>query len=1153
MTTTEEKPPWLARPLSSYFPSLNIETLLFGLLVILAVITRFYDLGLRVMSHDESLHTYFSWLLAQGSGYQHNPMMHGPLQFHLLAMTYFLFGATDFTARLPHALGSILTIVLLWKWRRHLGRAGTLIAAAMMLVSPYMLYYGRYARNEALVGLFGLLTLYAMLRYFETGKARYLYLLTLATVLNFTSKETAFIYTAQALLFLVIYFINRVTRPPWSNTKLNNAFIIALASGVLLLGAAGGYGIYTHGQAKLDASQTAAPLAPEQPPAPITTSSLSFSPILVLAGLALLAFTAAAILLVRGYGWANIRAERSFDMLILLGTFVLPQLAAFPIRFVGWDPLDYNFTWPGWNLDALLQQGILRTAIFLIPIGILSIFIGLWWNKNLWLKNAVLWYAVYSLLYTTFFTNGQGFFTGMVGSLGYWLVQQDVSRGSQPWYYYLLVQIPIYEFLPALGIFAGFYYGLRRRLPHPIPASAAQPLPESENEGNPALGDSRTFSLLAWWAISSLIAYTIAGEKMPWLTFHIALPMILLSAWGLGQLVERTDWVAAGKNRGLLVVILMGIFLASFAATLLAVLGPTPPFQGKDLLQLAATSSFLFAVLATIGSGAGLFHLLKNWEFSQFLRLGALTFFGLLAILTTRTAIRATYIDYDNATEYLVYAHGARGVKDIMAQASEISRRTAGGTNLVIAYDVSAPDTGVSWPFTWYLRDYPNLRPFDQPTRALRDAPFIIVDQKNFDKIEPVVGQAYYRFDYLRMWWPNQDYFSLTWERVKNAIANPKIRDGILQIWLNRDYSAYAEATGNTHLTLTTWQPSDQMRLYIRKDIAAQIWEYGIGPATLVEADPYEQGMIALAADFSFGATGGAEGQLNGPRGIAIASDGSLYVADMQNGRIQHFDRDGKFLQAWGSTSPGCPYPGAPPPNVPTDTFCQPWDVAVSPDGSWVYVADTWNHRILKFSPEGKLAKVWGHAYYGQDDPLGIWGPRGIAIDALGRVYVSDTGNKRIVIFDADGNYLAQSGSPGLQPGQFDEPVGLAFDERSNLYVADTWNQRVQVFIPSPDGLTFTPLAQWDLAAWYGQSLDNKPYIAVDGQGHVFITDPDGARVLEFTAQGGFVRGWGDTGIAIENVSLLTGIAIDAQGRVWVSDAGNNRIMRFTLQPPATP
>ena len=117
------------------------------------VVSRLYDLGARVMSHDESLHAYFSWLYSIGQGYQHNPTTHGPLQFHLIALTYLLFGDSDFTARLPHAIASIATVILLWKWRRYLGRAGTLIAAGLVLISPFMLYYGRYARNEVFVAL----------------------------------------------------------------------------------------------------------------------------------------------------------------------------------------------------------------------------------------------------------------------------------------------------------------------------------------------------------------------------------------------------------------------------------------------------------------------------------------------------------------------------------------------------------------------------------------------------------------------------------------------------------------------------------------------------------------------------------------------------------------------------------------------------------------------------------------------------------------------------------------------------------------------------------------------------------------------------------------------------------------------------------------
>jgi hypothetical protein len=71
-------------------------------------------------------------------------------------------------------------------------------------------------------------------------------------------------------------------------------------------------------------------------------------------------------------------------------------------------------------------------------------------------------------------------------------------------------------------------------------------------------------------------------------------------------------------------------------------------------------------------------------------------------VQTVRTSFRAAYINYDNATEFLVYAHGARGVKEVMTQVEEISERTAGGLDAIVAYDASAPDTGVSWPMVWF-------------------------------------------------------------------------------------------------------------------------------------------------------------------------------------------------------------------------------------------------------------------------------------------------------------------------------------------------------------------------------------------------------------------------------------------------------------------
>ena len=96
----------------------------------------------------------------------------------------------------------------------------------------------------------------------------------------------------------------------------------------------------------------------------------------------------------------------------------------------------------------------------------------------LWLQNAFVFYAIFTVFYTTFFTNGDGFFTGMVGSLGYWLSQQGVERGSQPRYYYALIQMPIYEFLAVLGTLLAVYFGVRyrrfARCPGIAPASDEQ-------------------------------------------------------------------------------------------------------------------------------------------------------------------------------------------------------------------------------------------------------------------------------------------------------------------------------------------------------------------------------------------------------------------------------------------------------------------------------------------------------------------------------------------------------------------------------------------------------------------------------------------------------------------------------------------------------
>jgi uncharacterized protein (TIGR03663 family) len=1194
----QQKPKWLDRPVHPALPAITVEILVFFLIILFAVVTRFYNLGIRVMSHDESLHTYFSWLLYRGQGYQHTPMMHGPWQFHWIALSYFLFGVSDFTARIPAALFGIASIGMVWYWRHFLGKTGALIAGIMMVISPYLLFYSRYVREDMYAVFAGILLLYAVLRYLETGRSRYLFIMVAALVIHYLDKETSFIFSAQLWIFLAIYFIARVTRSSWTGHEREyRLFMVVLAIGILLLVATAGAAMLAREATTISGTETAAPANPAQTPAspfsPVESGTFTLTVILgVLAGAAIIA---ALYFLIRGYGWQRILAERSFDLFIVNFTLILPLLTSFVLSVLErW--IKVTIPTDGPSVQNLTSTDIVIIAIALSTMFAITIIVGWIWRKDLWWKLALTFWVPFTVFYTTFFTNSDGFFTGTLGSLGYWLVQQGVERGSQPWYYYLLVQIPMYEFLPALGLILALFLGLRRRtttvLVEAEAGTAHEPLVYEPAAGEPLLEDpaaapvdspgllvtqqpqaepnfTDSFSLLVWWSIATIITLSYAGERMPWLTVHMAWPMVFLTGWAIGQLIDTTDWQAIRRQKVLLTLGTVIIFIASLANALLN-WGLNPPFQGKELVQLQATSAFLLPAIVAVASAVALIYLLRGWTAHQVSRVFAVTVFAFLLVITARTALRAAYINYDNATEFLVYAHGATGIKQVMAQAREISERSVGGLNVAIAYDASAPDTGVSWPFVWYLRDYTNQRSFDAPTRSLRDSVIVIVDSKNFDKIDAALGPNFYRIDYIRMWWPMQDYFAWVtprdsslpfdpnysckglfsffrlfrgsdYSRICNGLTDPQIRAGLVDIWWNRDYTRYAQALGRNDLTLPTWQPADQMRMYIRKDVASQIWNYGVGPvASETVQDPTEGKQVQLSADLVIEGSQIPAPGLNSPRSLAFARDGSFYVADSLNHRILHLDENGALLKAWGSFAQGTDTAPAPP-----GTFNEPWGVAVGPDGS-VYVTDTWNHRVQKFAPDGRPLLQWGH--FGQADSLdALYGPRGIAADSEGKVYVADTGNKRIVVFDSEGNPITEIGTGGFDPGQFDEPVGVAVDSAGRLYVADTWNQRIQTFIASPDGLSFSPDSQWDVYGWFGQSLENKPFIAVDGRGRVFITDPEGYRVMEFSNTGELLQVWGDYGATSSTFGLPSGIAVDPQDRVWVTDSASHRILRFTL------
>ena len=1114
------------KPINSITEKITFRHILIALILILTVISRLYILDARVMSHDEVNHVVPSFDFYSGKGYAQDPITHGPLQFHLLALSYFLFGDNDFTSRLPHALFSIATVAfVLIYYRRYLGKYGSLAAGIFFAISPFMMFYGRYARNDAICVFLSVVTLYMVLRYLEEGKPKHLMMIVLTLALNFTAKETAYIFTAQLMIFLFILSIKDFLAIEWPDKKTRRETLVFTAAAILIVAAALGASILLFNNAFLavENGELSVPEYTSQTDTTFFGALVSSYPLLrSILPIALILFASiiGLLLLRKKYHWDILAQSRSFNMLLLIITLVLPLLSAFPVVFSGITPTAY---------DSALA--ILADYVYIMYFFALAIVIGSIWRAQDWWKYGLIFFGLYILFFTTFFTNTVGILTGIVGSLGHWVSQQDVARGGQPIYYFALIEIPIYEFLGAAGTLLAFIYGIKRKsFWSKVPSGSSQaeistllPIP----------------AIFIYFAIISLISYSLAGEKMPWLTVHIVFSMLLAAGWFVEQLFNHLNKQKGNNKEEAIRFLLTLTFVLLFCMIVVQLWGNHAPLQGKSTQSLQDTNHFIFLFLAAgVCAYFLFFHKRDLFKSKRFWLNVCLALFLIMAVITTRSAYRASFINYDYPLEYLVYAHASDGPKIVLDQIEEISRRLTGGLDIKVAYD----NHGL-YPYWWYLRNYPNKIVYlEEPTRTLEEADLIIAGSDKYDKIDAIVRDNFYVYEYTRLWWPMQDYWNLNWERISDALSNADMRQGLFDIWLNRDYSEYSIASDNQYLTLNNWIPSEKMRFYVRKDIAAQMWQLNTEASMLqtVEADPYAEDMLSLAPVNFIGISGSNPGELNTPHGIAVGPDGSIYVADSGNNRIQKFAENGELLASWGT------YANAQESEAPGGTMNEPWDIAVAQDGS-IYVADTFNHRIQKLNADGKFVKMIGTFAQGEDAES-FWGPRGIAVDPKGNVLVTDTGNKRVVVYDKNLNFLTQFGGAGFEAGQFDEPVGLAASNGGLVAVADTWNRRIQVFEPSEDGLHYTQVSAFDVEAWYGTGIDNKPYITFSPKGNILISDPNGFRILEFTPGGEFVRGIEDLITSSDLFSQPYGLVFDSGGNLWVSDASSDTVMKFEYQ-----
>jgi DNA-binding beta-propeller fold protein YncE len=402
--------------------------------------------------------------------------------------------------------------------------------------------------------------------------------------------------------------------------------------------------------------------------------------------------------------------------------------------------------------------------------------------------------------------------------------------------------------------------------------------------------------------------------------------------------------------------------------------------------------------------------------------------------------------------------------------------------------------------------------------------------------VDRTTAGNYNRYQVIRIWWPMEDYKNLTWERIGYALTHAQMRTALWNIFWARDYSLYSQLTGQTMDPPRTWPLQDSMRVYIRKDVPAQSLHLNLAPFQLSQAAPAVNPYASVAQNLTPAAELQPAG-LNRPRNLVFAPDGSLYVLDTGNSRVIKLSKEGNLLFTLGG-----PLPAGATQAAGAVVFNQPWGITLDAKSN-LYVADTWNHRILKFDGNGRFLLAWGVGGQAADGPDRLWGPRAIAAGPDGNLYITDTGNKRVVVYSSNGKFLFQF--PGSGQAQLNEPVGIAFGPDEKVYVADTWNQRVVVF--KADG---TFVNAWPVQGWIGNSLDNKPYLAVDASGRVYLTDPESSRVVVFSPDGKPLASFGEFGSSPAGMILPTGITIGPDGYAWMMDTGNNRVVAYRLNLP---
>ena len=380
---------------------------------------------------------------------------------------------------------------------------------------------------------------------------------------------------------------------------------------------------------------------------------------------------------------------------------------------------------------------------------------------------------------------------------------------------------------------------------------------------------------------------------------------------------------------------------------------------------------------------------------------------------------------------------------------------------------VAAVAGTAGWPLTWYWRETPTW--WAEPRPDLRP-PLVICELEDEARFRTMLGPQYRgeRIP-LRAWW---------------VLEHSEVSLGGVLRWLVTRVPFGPIGSSDIIVFRNTGEPAEAAR---PTEVPTSLAELGAARARVV-----------------------GEGWLSEPRGVAVAPDGRLAVADSALNRVLLFDADG--TPDGGSGEP----------------MDRPEGLAWT-SGGVLAIADTWHHRVLLFRAGDGTTGVL-------PEPDGGWyGPRGVAAAPDGTIAVTDTGNKRIVLFEpgAGADFAVRVfGVAGSAPGQLSEPVGIAWLDTRRLAVCDTGNHRLQIFDRDGAVLEVVELSE----AW--SDFYSRPQVAVLGNGRLLVTDTPAESLWIIEGRQARRLDLGDDGIVPTGLARRDGelVLADGNGRVWLLD-----------------